>query len=229
MAENVHWIMTWIHRMSMRFALAILGGMALYGQALPTGFVRGVLVENRAGEPASDFSVRAEGDVLYLFHCDGKTWIEREHERVPVSGLHPGELVEVVSDRDPNARYSTHYARMVQVITQARPRAPVRDGMYRFYRPDETKIGSPASNFTYAGIVLEIVGERMVLRTRFDGEKIIYLRPDTRCLQEGSEVDAATIRPNTRVFIEAGKDANHDLEAFRVVWGAILEPAGLRD
>jgi len=207
----------------------MIAGVAVYGQALPTGFVRGVLVEKPVGGPGSDFSLRASGDAVYRFHCDGKTWIERENERVPASGLRAGEVVEVVSDRDPNALYSSHYARVIHVVAQSRPHPSISTEMYRLYRPNANKISYPDFNFSYSGVIVEIVGERMVLRTRFDGQKVIYLRPDTRCLEEGSEVDAATIRPNTRVFVEARKDANHNLEADRVVWGGILEPAGLRE
>lgn len=214
--------------MVFRLALAMLTGMALYGQPLATGFARGTVLVRTAEEPLSDFTLKAANNAIYRFHCDGKTWIEREQERVQASGLRAGELLEVVSDRDPYNLHPLHYARMVQVITETRRRPRISNGLYKLLRSNGSKI-TETTNLTFAGIVIGLVGERMVLRTRLDGEKTIYLRPDTQCLMEGSEVDAATILPNTRVFVEVVADSNDQLEAYRVVWGEILRPAGTRD
>ncbi|MCU1258237.1 MAG: hypothetical protein JWO80_1122 [Bryobacterales bacterium] len=212
----------------MRIVLAFLIAGGLSGQPLRTGFVRGVIVENRSIGQSGEFSVRSGADAVFQFRSDGKTWIERENERIPASSLRAGELLEVVSDRDPKQLYPLHYARMVQVILQVRPRPPVRNGMYRLYRPGASPVPIIA-NFIYAGVIKELSDQRMVLRTKLDGDKIIYLRPDTRCVEQGSAVDPSALRPNTLVSVEGGKDMNDELEAYQVVWGRILEPAGLRE
>jgi hypothetical protein len=212
----------------MRIVLAFLIAGGLSGQPLPTGFVRGVIVENRSIGQSGEFSVRSGADAVFQFRSDGKTWIERENERIPASSLRAGELLEVVSDRDPKQLYPLHYARMVQVILQVQPRPPVRNGMYRLYRPGASLVPI-ITNFIYAGVIKELSDQRMVLRTKLDGNKIIYLRPDTRCVEQGSAVDPSTLRPNTLVSVEGGKDMNDELEAYQVVWGRILEPAGLRE
>jgi hypothetical protein len=209
----------------MRFAVGLLAGMALCGQPLPTGFVRGFVTENLPGE----FRVRTAPESVFRFHADARTWIEREQQRISPSALLPGELLEVVSDRDPTERFPVHYARMVTVIAKVTARPPVRNGLYRLYKPDSNTINAAGINLTYAGIVIELKGEKMVLRTRLDGDKTIYLGADTRCLNGGLEVEPAAIRANIRVFVQAGRNINNELEALQIVWGPILEPAGLRD
>jgi hypothetical protein len=52
----------------------------------------------------------------------------------------------------------------------------------------------------------------------------IRLRPDTRYLADGLLVDAASLKPNMRVFVLAGKDLYDDIEAYQVIWGKILSP-----
>ena len=37
-------------------------------------------------------------------------------------------------------------------------------------------------------------------------------------------VDAATLKPNMRVFVRAGKDLYDQVEAYQVIWGTILDP-----
>jgi hypothetical protein len=41
-------------------------------------------------------------------------------------------------------------------------------------------------------------------------------------------VEAADLKPNTRVFIRAGKNFEDQVEAYQVIWGEILHPAQSR-
>jgi hypothetical protein len=43
-------------------------------------------------------------------------------------------------------------------------------------------------------------------------------------LDGGEVVDAAALKPNTRVFVQAGKTFYDQVEAYQVVWGEILGP-----
>jgi Domain of unknown function (DUF5666) len=198
----------------MRFALAILVSVAAYGQSQrPPGFVRGTLT---TASPYA-FSIRATTGVLYQYRTDTKTWIERDNERIRASGLRPGEILEVVSDRDPDP---VRYARMVHVIARAVPvHLPVSaGGVYRL------NPAAPLPVVIFTGLVVNRDRQRISLRTRFDGEKTIYFRDDTQCLNGGDQVDSDSLLASTRVYVVAVQNSDQQLEAYQVVWGAILEP-----
>jgi len=87
---------------------------------------------------------------------------------------------------------------------------------------------APRGNLTFSGVIARLAADRLVLHTRLDGEKTILLRDDTRYLDNGTDVDAADLKANTRVFVRAGKNLEDQVEAYQVIWGAILEPFGQR-
>ena len=75
-------------------------------------------------------------------------------------------------------------------------------------------------------MIAKLAADHLVLHTRQEGEKTILLRLDTSYLEGGTQVDAADLKPNTRVFVRAGKSLDDQIEAYQVVWGDILKPAG---
>jgi hypothetical protein len=78
---------------------------------------------------------------------------------------------------------------------------------------------------TFSAVVLRVAPEVLTVRVRGDAqEKTVMLRPDTRFLAHGAPVTEAALRPNTKVFLRAGKNLDGQLEAFQVVWGDILQP-----
>ena len=173
-----------------------------------TGVLRGVLLECDPHLPTGEFSVRAYvTNQVYRFNFDPRTYVENAGRRISMSGLQKGDTVEVVSDRD--ATIAVHYARTVHVIeVRPTPRA--------------------LSSITFSGIIAKLASDRLILRTRMSGEKIILLRRDTRYLEGGTLVDAAELKPNTRIFVRAGKNLDDQVEAYQVIWGEILEPNGPR-
>jgi hypothetical protein len=78
-------------------------------------------------------------------------------------------------------------------------------------------------NLTYSGVVFRITPDRLVLHTREDSELPLALRKDTRFLCEGEIVESTTLKPNTRVFVRAGKDLYGRVEVYQVIWGKILD------
>jgi hypothetical protein len=185
--------------------------------AQPAGLVRGVLTENSSAA----FAVRTAAGISYQYRADNKTWIERDNMRIRPSALLPGEILEIVSDRDPDP---VRYARLVHVISKSAPhiRPFSAGGIYRLNTPGVSVAANP--NLTFTGIIAARDGQRLILRTRFDGEKFLYLRQDTQYLHDGGPVDAASLRPNTRVFIVAARNLDREIEAYQVIWGEILEP-----
>ena len=200
-----------------------------------SGVVRGVLIECDAQGTAGEFALRAQQtNQVYRFAFDAKTYVERETLRTSMNRLPKGDLIEVVADRDESV--AVHYARTVHVI-EARPEPPqpTSAGRYRMYRTSPYRAPAPAldllfprGNLTFSGVIARVAADRLVLHTRQEGEKTILLRFDTRFLEEGSPVDAVDLKPNTRVFVRAGRNLENQIEAYQIVWGQILEPGHFR-
>ena len=77
---------------------------------------------------------------------------------------------------------------------------------------------------TYSGVIYRVNAEKFALHTREAGDLAILLRNDTRYLQDGQVVDLASLRPNMRVFVNAGKGLYDEVEAYQIIWGSILAP-----
>ena len=73
-------------------------------------------------------------------------------------------------------------------------------------------------------MVSRLSDARLVLRMRGGPVQTILLRQDTRYLADGGVVDAASLKLNMRVFVRAGKTIYDEVEAYQIVWGAILQP-----
>ena len=56
------------------------------------------------------------------------------------------------------------------------------------------------------------------------GSDAIGGEPKARCFPQVSAVDAAAVQPNMRVFVQAGKSLNGEVEAYQVIWGRIMQP-----
>ena len=185
--------------------------------------VRGVLLERDTQLTGGQFSIRAADNQVLRYLFDRKTYVERESQLIDVPRLAPGEKIEVVSDIVSGS--PLRYARTIHVMQDAPPPRPSRQltaGRPRPYRPgDEPRL--PVGSLTYSGVVFRLGQGRMAIHTR-DGDQILNLRQDTRYLQAGEMVDLAALKPNTRVFVRAGKDVYDQLEAYQIVWGNILNP-----
>jgi hypothetical protein len=181
--------------------------------------VRGVLLECDA-KPAGELSIRTIDHQVLRYQFDRKTYAEREDRLIEAARLLPGEQVEIVSDRMPGS--VLRYARTIHVIEPKAPPRPLSPNRLRPYNPrlDTVRTG----NLTYSGVVYRLNPSRVMIHTRETGDLAIQLRADTRYLQNGIIVQAADLKPNTRVFIRAGKDVYNEIEAYQVIWGNILEP-----
>ncbi len=197
----------------------------LAGQPFPPApaLVQGVLLERDPQTVSGEFSVRLADSQVLRYRFDAKTYVERDQQTVEVARLVPGEKVEVLSDEGPAT--SLRYARTVHVLPPPAPvsRQPLTNGRYRAYRTAAEHY-IPTGNLTYSGVVSKVNGERLVLHTRGSGDQRIALRPDTRYLQDGEIVNSASLKPNMRVFIRAGRNFYDQVEAYQVIWGRIFEP-----
>jgi hypothetical protein len=182
--------------------------------------VGGVLLERDAPAASGEFSVRAADNQVFRFRFDPQTHVERDGAALDVARLEPGEKVEVLADRMPHA--DLRYALAIRATSAPPPRAPptVRDrGEAR--APDRP---IPAGSLFFSGVISHLSVARVVLRMRDGADQTILLLKDTRYLDGGEVVDAAALKPNMRVFVQAGKTIYDQVEAYQVVWGEILGP-----
>jgi len=188
--------------------------------------LQGVLLERDTSLPAGEFAVRANSNEVFRYRFDAQTYVVRDRTLTRVPALTPGENVEVISV--PVEGSLVRYARDVHVISDAPPAPRQRpvpgegllsglDSLDHFFP------SLPAGDLTFAGVVSLVTGQRVVLHTR-RGDQPILLRHDTRYIQDGENVDHASLKPNMRVFIRGGKDIWDQVEAYQVYWGQILQP-----
>lgn len=198
------------------------------GQAQPpvpasdSGFTRGVLLERDSEPVAGEFALRLADNEVLRYRYDSHTYVEDAEHSVDIPRLHPGSQVEVVSDSVDGSRL--RYARTVHVVgaaqNAARQRVPTFVPLHHFSMEEERMV--PKGDLTYAGVIAEIAGSRMVLHTRNAGDQTIVLRKDTRYLQNGEIVGAGDLRPNQHVFVRAARTWSGDVEGYQVIWGEIL-------
>jgi len=210
-------------RLHLWSAFVLVSGL-MAQELAPIGIVRGAL----SNCDANHLTLHDDDNHTLRFVIDGRTFIERDYQRVSCSKLGIGDRMEIVSDRssEPGARY----ARMARVMTfEARqrprlvilPRAPL-------HRDSPTLRFAPRGNITFSGIVLRRENAGLLLRTRADGEKWIRLNYDTLFHKDGLQVDLSYLNSGTRVFVRADADLQGEIQAHEVVWGEILSPSGLR-
>jgi hypothetical protein len=186
--------------------------------AMMPGVVRGKLVSWSGSIRAGEIQViNSEGVCSCQF--DGRTYFEREHQTIAVRGLEPGDPLEVVADRKPGS--TACYARTVHVVSGHAQlyvpgvRPPLR------MSPSPTEAFAPRGDFAFGGRVVRGDSRNLTVMTR-TGEIHLVLRPDTHYLGGGLSLDRWSLVVNTHVFVRAGRDVDGFLEAYRIVWGAML-------
>ena len=183
-------------------------------QTVPVGIVQGDLV-SWSGEPKhGEITFRNAENRMYVCIFDERTYFERSKERITAAGLSRGDRVEVLVDHKDAGPQC--YARMVQVVDGKRVKSKMAQSV--------TEIFAPRGDLTFAGVVLKVLPESLILRTRTHERRTILLRPDTRYLSDGQALERANLLVNTHVFIRAGRNYEDEVEAYQVIWGEILEP-----
>jgi hypothetical protein len=204
-------------------ALVLASGL-MAQEIAPIGIVRGALTNC----DVTHLTIHDDDNHTFRFVTDGRTFIERDHQRVTCSKLGVGDKMEIVSDRssEPGARY----ARMASVMNfEARQRSrPVILPRAPLQRDSPTLRFAPRGNVTFSGIVLRLEKTGLLLRTRADGEKWILVNRDTLFREDGLQVESSYLGSITRVFVRASADLDGEIHAYEVVWGEMVSPSGLR-
>ena len=95
--------------------------------------------------------------------------------------------------------------------------------MKREYSSPTERI-APRGDITVTGLVTNMSGQWLTLRTRSEGIQRFLLRHDTRYVGEGLRVDRESLHAGTRVFVRAGRNFEGVVEAYQVIWGEIMKP-----
>ncbi len=214
-------------------ALCFLAAAISAAQAPPApnagrALVYGVLIERDALPAGGQLAVRLATHEVLRFRFDAKTYVVRNDALIDVPRILPGQSVEVLSDAVPGS--PLRYARDIHVLDDASsaapavtpaplPLVPVSRQPYTAF--DDTFLYT--GDLTFSGVVARITADRLILHTRA-GEQALEVRRDTRFLDDGTVAAAADLKPNTRVFVKAGKGIYGQVEAYQIIWGDILAP-----
>lgn len=188
----------------------------------PIGFLRGDLMAWAGSARAGEVTFRNSDSRVYQCSFDAKTYFERGNQRITAAAMQQGDRLELLADHKDGS--SLCYARTIQVldVQQIRTLPGQRPRLRTSSGP--TEIFAPRGDLTFAGVVVRVSPDALVLRTRNNEHKTILLRPDTRYLTGGQAMERSNLDISTRVFIRAGKNLEGGIEAYQVMWGDILEP-----
>jgi hypothetical protein len=152
---------------------------------------------------------------------DGRTYIDRERQRLGWRDLKSGDVLELVTEKQGVS--GRCFARMIHVVREEK-RFGGREQMGVVKRSTETF--APRGNVVVAGLARNVGGGWLELRTRQEGTMRLRLRPDTVFVREGKEVGLAELEGQTAVTVRADHGPSGELEAYQVSWGAIVQPRG---
>jgi len=185
-------------------AWLMAGSVCLKAQAvMPIGIVRGSVVALIGSARSGELEIRSSQSLVYSCLYDARTYFERDHHAIGVTGLSAGDPVEVVADRRPGS--AACYTRIVEVVEKSVRHVP------------STEMPPPRGNLTFGGIVVNKSSSGITMKTR-DGEVSLILRRDTRYVDDGIRVENSTSLVNKHVFVRAGRDVYGHLEAYQIMW-----------
>ena len=191
-------------------------------ETAPIGVLKGDLLAWTGTVRTGQFTFHGAENRLYSCSYDDKTYFERENQRITIAATEKGDRVEILSDHKPGSNVC--YARTVHILDMLRIPAPpgVRPRLRTYH--SATEFIAPRGDLTFSGVVLRVMSDTLILRSRSGEHKIIRLRADTRYLTDGQTADRSNVPVNTLVFVRAGRNLDDEVEAYQVIWGEILQP-----
>ena len=207
--------------MKFGWILILPAAAAMAQESAPSGFLRGQLLSWTGTPRAGEFTFQAAENHVYFCSYDEKTYFEREKRHITITGTEKGDRLEVVSDQRQGS--SVCYARTVHVMDD--PNIVKLPGVRPRTRPAPLPdLAATRGSLTFSGVVLKVTPEMLYMRSRAGERSAIRLRPDTRYLMEGEPAEVGSLRANLVVYVHAGKNLDNEVEAYKVVWGQILQP-----
>jgi len=195
-----------------------LGTGGLVGQLRP-GVPTGILDARLVSVAGQQLELVLEGGREMICQIDGRTYIDRERERLTAKDLKPGDYLELVTEWQGIG--GSCFARMIHVVGMQR-RFAGRGKVGQVRRSTESF--APRGSVTVTGMVRDLQEKMLELRTKQEGTMKFHVRPDTSFVRDGVEVGAGEVDRTQPVFVRAGYDFNGELEVYQVAWGAIVQP-----
>ncbi len=194
------------------WAIAAASGVCP-GEPMPAGYFRGNLVSVEGTAEEGVLVARADDGGLFDCAYDSKSYLEFSKQRVAATRLVAGDRLDVLSDRSGRGRGC--YIRILHVL----PPEPSRTRAAKAQRPLARL--TPVVTATLSGIVVRNQDGLLTIRTR-ESQETVLVRRDTRFIGDGLRGEASSLGMNQRVFIQAGRNLDGELEAYQVTWGGIL-------
>jgi hypothetical protein len=213
----------------MSICLLLAFALAAWGQTgPPVQILRGELIVWQVRGLAGEMALRSADGRVHNCRVLPDTYLTRQTMRITPVGVKMGDAVEVVAD------FSDGGERCTAVTVYVRPPEPKprrargigRALPFPAWQPRNLMDNLiPRGRLTYAGIVVRMDKQRLIVRTRKDGEKSFALREDTIFSEAGREVEPAALAVHRTVYLRASQTFDGDLEVYQVVWGDILQPS----
>ena len=186
---------------------------------LRTGVPLGILEGRISALSGQKIEVALEDGTMIDCVVDGRTYIDRDRQRLYPKDLKRGDLLELVTEREGVA--GGCFARMIHVVG-LKKRFGGRGKTGSVTRSTESF--APRGSLTVTGVVRDLQPEALEIKTRQEGVMRFRVRPDTVFLRDGERVKAEDVDRTQPVFVRAGHDLNGELEVFQVSWGTIVQP-----
>jgi hypothetical protein len=184
---------------------------------MPSGYFRGAMLGWEGSVAKGELRARSASGEAFTCGFDAKSYLEFEKQRVTVDKLQEGDPLEVLAYRRPGE--TECYVLSLQVVPPPKPVRPNR-------RVDVTPTKAVRAttvrhgNLNVSGVVVQITGAALTLRTR-DGEETFLLRRDTRYFGNGLRMEQVDVKMNQRLAVEAGRNSEGQMEAFQLTWGEL--------
>ena len=203
------------------YGLWMLALAAACATDMPTGYFRGAMVAWEGTPSVGVLSARSQKDGgVYECRYDGKTYLEYEKHRVKADEYLEGDPLELLVARRPGEQvcYILSGNLVPPPPKQVRPtkQQDIRAAnLARAQRPVVQRRGTTH----VSGAVVAISDRTITIRTRAGEAQSFALRLDTRFVADGIRVQRPDVPMNQVLEVEAGRNAEGELEAFQLTWG----------
>ena len=202
--------------------LALIFASVAGAAEMPTGYFHGTMLSWQGTPLVGVLSAKAQnGGGVFECHYDSKTYLEFEKHRVKADKFLEGDPLELLVHRRPGESMcyilSGEFVPPVKVVRPVNPQNLKAANMARATRPAVERHGTRR----VSGVV-SMVGDRsFAIHTREGDDQTFVFRIDTRFVGNGFRMERSDIKVNQRLEVEAGRNAEGEMEAFQLTWGTL--------
>ncbi len=192
---------------------------------MPTGYFHGTMVGWTGTPKAGVLLARAANGDVFDCRYDSKTYLEYEKRRVTADKYLEGDPLELLVHRRPGEAVcyilSGEFVPPAKVVRPTKQQDLKAANMARAARPPVERHGTRR----VAGVVAKVTDRSVVIHTREGDEETFVFRVDTRFVGNGFRLERSDVKVNQRLEVDAGRNADGELEAFQLTWGTLSVPS----